>query len=89
MKLEVLEAYRGTIAAWLLIGFGFTYFYLGNSPEAIRNKKHSHVHIHGDGVVHDHQHSHTAEHAHVHDQKSSAKDITALDLIYNFRPWPL
>ena len=75
LKLEALEAYRGTIAAWLLISFGFAYFIWG-VHRAIKNKKHSHIHIHGDGIVHDHSHSHSAEHAHVHDQKSSAKDIT-------------
>lgn len=75
LKLEMLEAYRGTIAAWLLIGFGFTYFVWG-LHRAIKNKKHSHIHLHGDGLVHEHQHSHTSEHAHVHDQKSASKDIT-------------
>lgn len=75
LKLEMLEAYRGTIAAWLLIGFGFAYFVWG-LHRAIKNKKHSHIHLHGDGLVHEHQHSHTSEHAHVHDQKSSSKDIT-------------
>ncbi|MCK5209132.1 MAG: sulfite exporter TauE/SafE family protein [Cyclobacteriaceae bacterium] len=75
MKLEILEAYRGTLAAWLLIGFGFAYFIWG-IHKAIKNKTHSHVHVHGDGVIHDHLHSHTSEHAHVHDQKSTAKDIT-------------
>lgn len=75
LKLEMLEAYRGTIAAWLLIGFGFAYFVWG-LHKAIKNKKHSHIHLHGDGLVHEHQHSHTSEHAHVHDQKSSSKDIT-------------
>lgn len=75
LKLEALEAYRGTIAAWLLIGFGFAYFIWG-VHKAIKNKKHSHVHLHGNGLVHDHPHSHTSEHAHVHDQKSTAKDIT-------------
>ena len=29
MKLEVFEAFRGSIAAWLLIGFGFAYFVWG------------------------------------------------------------
>ncbi len=75
LKLEMLEAYRGTIAAWLLIGFGFAYFVWG-LHKAYKNKKHSHIHIHGDGLVHEHQHTHTSGHAHVHDQKSKAKDIT-------------
>ena len=75
LKLEALEAYRGTLAAWLLIGFGFAYFIWG-LHRAIQNKTHSHVHLHGDGIVHDHPHAHTSEHAHVHDKKSKAKDLT-------------
>ena len=55
LKLEALEAYRGTIAAWLLISFGFAYFIWG-IHKAIKNKKHSHVHLHGTGLVHDHPH---------------------------------
>ena len=75
MKLEALEAYRGTLAAWLLIGFGFAYFIWG-MHRAIKNKKHSHIHTHEDGSVHEHPHRHASRHAHVHDQKSSAKDLT-------------
>lgn len=75
MKLEVLEAYRGTLAAWLLIGFGFAYFIWG-VHRAIKNKTHSHVHTHEDGSVHEHPHRHASGHAHVHDQKSSSKDLT-------------
>lgn len=75
MKLEALEAYRGTLAAWLLIGFGFAYFIWG-VHRAIKNKKHSHIHTHEDGSVHEHPHRHASRHAHVHDQKSSAKDLT-------------
>lgn len=75
LKLEILEAYRGTIAAWLLIGFGFAYFIWG-LHRAIKNKKHSHVHVHEEGLIHDHKHSHVSAHAHVHDQKKASKDIT-------------
>ncbi len=67
MKLEALEAFRGSLAAWLLIGFGFTYFIWGIF-RAIKNKPHSHFHVHADGVVHEHPHGHTGEHAHVHMQ---------------------
>ncbi len=68
MKLEALEAYRGTLAAWLLIGFGFAYFVWG-IHRALKNKTHSHLHAHDNGIVHDHPHKHTADHAHVHDKK--------------------
>ncbi len=72
-KLEALEGFRGTLAAWLLIGFGFAYFVWG-IQQAIRNRPHRHVHSHGDLIVHDHLHSHETEHMHVHD--SPGRDIT-------------
>jgi nickel/cobalt exporter len=75
MKLKAFEAFRGSLAAWLLIGFGFAYFVWG-LWRAIKNKKHTHTHIHEDGVVHSHPHVHTGSHAHVHDEKSNARDIT-------------
>jgi ABC-type nickel/cobalt efflux system permease component RcnA len=75
MKLRAFEAFRGTVAAWLLIGFGFAYFIWGIF-RALKHKKHSHIHVHETGVVHDHAHGHTGGHAHVHDQKAKAKDIT-------------
>lgn len=66
MKLEFLEAWRGSIAAWLLIGFGFAYFIWG-IWRALKNKKHSHIHVHEGGVIHEHKHSHIGLHTHVHD----------------------
>jgi len=90
MKLEALEAFRGTVAAWLLIGFGLAYFIWG-IHRAYKNKPHSHIHVHSSGIIHNHPHVHTLEHAHVHHQhvynknmqiqpvknlKSTAKDIT-------------
>lgn len=73
MKLEALEAFRGNLAAWALIGFGFMYFVWG-IHKAIRNKPHSHTHTHEDLTVHSHGHSHAGEHAHVHEAKK--KNIT-------------
>jgi nickel/cobalt transporter (NicO) family protein len=75
MKLEFLEAWRGTFAAWLLIGFGFAYFVWGVF-RAIKNRKHSHIHVHEDGVIHNHTHGHMGLHAHVHDQHQ-AKALNA------------
>lgn len=75
MKLELFEAFRGEIAAWLLIGFGFAYGIWG-IHRAIKNKTHSHLHSHEGGIVHDHAHTHSSDHAHVHDHKSPAKDLT-------------
>jgi ABC-type nickel/cobalt efflux system permease component RcnA len=64
-RLDALEAARGRLAAWLLIGFGIAYFAWG-FRRAIRHRPHSHWHAHPDGTVHCHGHVHTREHAHVH-----------------------
>jgi len=42
-KLEAIESFRGDIAAWFLIAFGFTYSIWG-IHRAIRRKSHSHPH---------------------------------------------
>lgn len=68
MKLEALEAVRGNLAAWALIGFGFMYFTWG-LHQAIRGKKHTHLHSHEGVEEHSHQHSHTGEHIHPHKHK--------------------
>jgi len=70
-RLENTESFRGGVAAWLLIGFGFAYFIWG-MHRAIRNKPHKHLHIHPDGKEHEHVHTHEAEHTHVHDEKKKA-----------------
>ena len=76
-KLESVESFRGELAAWLLIAFGFTYFVWG-IHRAVRNKPHTHTHIHEDGDAHNHSHSHSGEHSHIHDSNSS-----------NLTPWVL
>ncbi len=70
MKLEAFEAFRGNLAAWALIGFGFAYFLWG-VRQAIRNKPHKHLHPHKDADGHTHIHAHSGEHAHVHEAKSN------------------
>jgi len=77
MKLEAFEAFRGNIAAWALIGFGFAYFIWG-VRQAIKNKPHAHTHLHPDGENHEHLHAHKHEHAHAH------KEIKS-----NITPWIL
>lgn len=52
MKLEAFEAFRGSLAAWALIGFGFAYMGWG-IHRALR--RHSHSHSHG-GHAHSHEH---------------------------------
>jgi len=67
-KIEMFESFRGDLAAWAFIVFGFVYLLWG-IRQAIRNKPHSHLHIHSDGMEHEHLHSHTSEHSHVHGKK--------------------
>ncbi len=85
LKLEAFEAFRGSIAAWLLIGFGFAYFVWG-VHRAIRNKPHRHVHAHGDDQEHVHEHTHTDEHTHVHDAKKANITPWILFTIFVFGP---
>ncbi|MFC1498504.1 hypothetical protein ACFLS1_08565 [Verrucomicrobiota bacterium] len=87
MKLEALEGFRGNIAAWLLIGFGFAYFAWG-LHRAIRKKPHIHAHIHADQPRHAHAHSHSHEdqHAHVHTDKKKTMTPWILFTIFVFGP---
>lgn len=85
MKLEVFEAFRGSIAAWLLIGFGFAYFLWG-IRRAILNRPHRHVHSHGDARKHEHEHTHLSDHAHVHDVKKTNMTPWILFTIFVFGP---
>jgi nickel/cobalt exporter len=72
-KLENIESFRGSIAAWLLIGFGMAYFIWG-LRQAIKNRPHEHSHFHADGEKHEHEHVHKSQHVHVHGEKK--KNIT-------------
>lgn len=63
--LEKVEATRGSIASWLLIGFGLAYGLWG-LRKAYRSKPHEHVHYHPDGEAHVHVHTHEGEHLHPH-----------------------
>ena len=87
-KLEYLESFRGSIAAWGLIAFGLIYFIWG-VRRAIRNKPHQHFHVHKNQITHEHTHTHNDEHVHVHgEKKSSKKSITPwiLFTIFVFGP---
>ncbi|HRS75419.1 MAG TPA: sulfite exporter TauE/SafE family protein, partial [Anaerolineaceae bacterium] len=78
--LEKVESSRGTIAAWLLIGFGLVYLVWG-LRKAYRAKPHTHLHYHADGEVHVHTHSHEGGHLHIHEEKGKEKE--------NITPWVL
>lgn len=73
-KLEVVESFRGNLAAWALIAFGLVYFVWG-LRRALRNKPHQHCHVHENGVTHVHQHIHRGNHTHVH-ERGDATHIT-------------
>ena len=64
-RLEAFEGLRGSVAAWLLIGFGFAYFAWG-MHRAIRKRPHTHQHWHADSTAHSHEHAHLSVHTHPH-----------------------
>jgi ABC-type nickel/cobalt efflux system permease component RcnA len=80
--LQFFEGYRGNVAAWAFIIFGFVYFAWG-LWKGIRNKKHNHhhPHIHEDGSFHKHVHSHKHSKEHNHEHPEDAK--------VNLTPWIL
>jgi len=63
---ERLQAGRGRLAGWLLIGFGLAYLAWG-IKRAISRRPHSHWHGHSDGTLHHHRHIHAGGHLHAHD----------------------
>jgi len=85
-KLEIIEGFRGNLAAWGLIAFGLVYFIWG-VQRAVRNKPHKHLHVHQDNVRHIHTHVHNEEHTHVH-ETSDKKSLTPwiLFTIFVFGP---
>ena len=77
MKLEAFEAFRGNLAAWGLIGFGFAYMGWG-IQRGIRNRPHTHLHLKDRGAP-AHSHHHDGEHKHPHEPAKKA----------NITPWVL
>lgn len=73
MRLEHLEALRGDVAAWLMIGFGLASMTWGlvRAPESC-GVPHDRMHVLSDGTVHAHSHTRDAAHLHVHAGKSAA-----------------
>ena len=84
-RLEAIESFRGELAAWLLITFGFTYFIWG-IHRAIRNRPHEHFHLHESGDANSHPHRHVADHTHVHTSKSGSLTPWVLFTIFIFGP---
>lgn len=67
-RIEAIEAFRGDVAAWLLIGLGLAYLTWG-VVRAVRDIPHTHMHSHSDGTVHSHLHKHDVDHLHLHDSR--------------------
>ena len=67
-KLEIVESYRGNLAAWAMLAFGLVYMIWG-IRRAYRGRRHKHAHSHGSRNMreHEHEHDHSLEHSHVHD----------------------
>jgi len=84
-KLEAIESFRGELAAWLLIIFGFTYFVWG-IHRAIRSRPHDHPHLHENQTTHLHPHTHTTDHSHIHTSKSGRLTPWILFTIFVFGP---
>ncbi len=77
MRLEAFEAFRGSLAAWALIGFGFAYMGWG-IRRGVQNRSHTHLHLEEDGAP-AHSHHHDGDHSHQHEPSPKA----------NITPWIL
>ncbi|MCX5797328.1 MAG: sulfite exporter TauE/SafE family protein [Elusimicrobia bacterium] len=81
-----LEAYRGQVAAWLLLVFGLLYMVWG-LRQALAGKPHSHRHAHEEEGVHEHVHDHLgAAHVHVHERPRANITPWVLFTIFVFGP---
>jgi sulfite exporter TauE/SafE len=84
-KLNVIESFRGGLAAWMLLAFGFVYFIWG-IHRALKNRPHTHWHAHSEKTKHLHTHKHDNDHLHIHNE--DGKNITPwiLFTIFLFGP---
>jgi nickel/cobalt transporter (NicO) family protein len=68
-RLTMFESFRGNLAAWAFIVFGFGYFLWG-LWKVYKKKPHTHFHLHPDAAphmhLHPHQHSMLENHTHQH-----------------------
>ncbi len=84
-KLVSVESFRGNLAAWLFIAFGFVYMVI-SARNLIRKKRHSHSHFHFGGEKHSHEHDHSQGHVHVHEDQETKTTPWILFLIFIFGP---
>lgn len=98
MRLEAFEAWRGDLAAWLMIGFGLAYMTWG-VLQASRCGRSPHGHRHADAVQqapglpacaddtpHTHPHRHAPAQLHVHDVATPVWSPWLAFLVFAFGP---
>jgi nickel/cobalt transporter (NicO) family protein len=83
--IEAIDATRGSLATWLLTGFGLAYGVWG-LRRALAHRPHSHAHVHGDGVVHEHSHGHENAHVHVHESEKGSLTPWVLFIAFALGP---
>jgi nickel/cobalt transporter (NicO) family protein len=84
-KLVSVESFRGNIAAWLFVAFGFVYMII-SIRNLIKKKKHTHSHFHLHGEEHVHEHNHHDNHTHIHQDDVFKTTPWVLFLIFVFGP---
>lgn len=84
-SMEAFEAMRGSVAAWLLFGFGLAYLIYG-VRQYQRSQVHSHIHTHADGTRHKHPHKSSGAHAHAHVKSSASPLVASLMVIFLLGP---
>lgn len=84
-KLVSVESFRGNVAAWLFVAFGFVYMII-SVRNLIKKRKHTHSHFHFSGEKHNHEHDHHNSHTHIHEQEEFKTTPWILFLIFVFGP---
>jgi nickel/cobalt transporter (NicO) family protein len=84
-KMVSVESFRGNIAAWLFVAFGFVYMII-SIRNLIKKKKHTHSHFHLHGEEHVHEHNHHDNHTHIHQDDVFKTTPWVLFLIFVFGP---
>jgi nickel/cobalt transporter (NicO) family protein len=84
-SIQAIESFRGEIAIWFLIAFGFTYMVWG-IHRAFQSKRHEHQHIHLNEGEHSHAHNHVTDHLHIHTDNYKSLTPWILFIIFIFGP---
>ena len=79
--LEFIEAWRGDIAAYAMIGMGAAVL-LHSLHRRLKNRRHAHSHVNPDGSVYTHTHSH----AELHDDEKGKLSYWVVFIIFVLGP---